>query len=93
MTDGESLVPQEHIPIGVKIAYGSTDFAATLLMVTYTVYFLIFLTDVAGIDPAVAGIVLFLSNIWSGVIDPAMGIISDRTRSRYGRRRPYIVCG
>lgn len=91
MADGETRVPQERIPVGVKIAYGSADFAATLFIVTYTVYFLIFLTDVAGVDPAVAGIVLFLSTIWSGVIDPAMGIISDRTRSRYGRRRPYIV--
>lgn len=91
MTKGAMSDPQERIPVGVKIAYGSSDFAAALLFVAYTVYFLIFLTDVAGINPAVAGIVLFLSNIWSGVIDPAMGIISDRTRSRYGRRRPYIV--
>jgi len=79
------------IPFAVKVGYGGAEWASSLVFTAYAVYFLIFLTDVVGIRPSVAGGILFAAAVWDAVTDPAMGIISDRTRSRFGRRRPYLL--
>jgi GPH family glycoside/pentoside/hexuronide:cation symporter len=55
------------------------------------VYIPKFYTDVVGIDIAVAGALLFGVRLFDAVTDPLMGTLSDRTRSRFGRRRPYIM--
>lgn len=54
---------------------------------------LIFLTDVAGIRPALAGTIIMIGKIWDAVTDPTMGYISDTTQSRHGRRRLYFLLG
>ncbi|MCP4623999.1 MAG: MFS transporter [bacterium] len=79
------------IPLSVMITYGSGEMIPALMMAAFGLYFLIFFTDVVGIKPALAGVIIFSAQIWSAIIDPAMGIISDRTRSRFGRRRPYLI--
>ncbi len=79
------------IPLEVKIAYGGAEWASSVVFTAYAVYFLIFLTDVVGIRPSVGGGILFAAAMWDAVTDPAMGIISDRTHSRFGRRRPYLL--
>lgn len=56
-------------------------------------FYLRFLTDVVRISPILAGTVILLSKIWDALSDPIMGSISDNTRSRYGRRRPYMLAG
>jgi len=53
----------------------------------------IFLTDVVGISPYWAGIVFLIGNFMDALTDPAMGVISDNTRTKFGRRRPYIILG
>ena len=58
-----------------------------------SVIYLIFLTDIIGVDPAIAGTVIFISKAWDAINDPLMGTISDNTRTRIGRRRPYILIG
>jgi len=91
MMESHSLTERERIPLAVKIAYGGAEGASSLAFTVIAIFFLIFLTDVAGIAPSIAGGILFAANIWDAITDPAMGIISDRTRSRYGRRRPYLL--
>lgn len=57
------------------------------------VIFLKFLTDIIGIDSGIAGTVIFISKVWDAINDPLMGTISDNTRTKIGRRRPYILIG
>lgn len=58
-----------------------------------SVLYLVFLTNILGINPAWAGAVVMISKIWDAVSDPLMGLVSDNTRSRFGRRKPYIFGG
>ncbi len=58
-----------------------------------SVLYLVFLTNVLNISPAWAGAVIMVAKAWDAVSDPLMGILSDNTRSRFGRRKPYLVLG
>lgn len=58
-----------------------------------SVLYLIFLTDVIGLNPAIASFAILISKVWDAISDPMMGIISDNTRTKFGRRRPYIFAG
>ena len=58
-----------------------------------SVLYLVFLTNVLAIHPAWAGAVIMIAKGWDAVSDPLMGVISDNTRSRFGRRKPYLVLG
>ena len=56
-------------------------------------YFTVFLTDVVNISLSQAGIVVMVATIWDAVTDPVMGIVTDRTRSKYGKHRKYLLIG
>jgi oligogalacturonide transporter len=55
--------------------------------------FMFFLTEVVGLSPALAGLVFGIGKVWDAITDPLMGYISDRTKSRFGRRRIYFLVG
>lgn len=75
------------------ISYGVGDFLGGGSLVIIGTFLLIFLTDVVGMVPFYAGLVFAIGKIWDGISDPLMGYISDRTRSRFGRRRLYFLIG
>jgi GPH family glycoside/pentoside/hexuronide:cation symporter len=77
----------------IKLGFGIGDLGGNLFFTMTGFYLLFFLTDIAGLSPALAGTVLMIGKIWDAVTDPATGYISDRTRSRWGRRRPYMFVG
>ena len=81
------------LPLGIKLSFGIGDIASNLFIVTTGMYLLYFLTNVVGVDPALAGMMLLFPKLWDVVSDPIMGAISDVTHSRYGRRRPYLLYG
>ena len=56
-------------------------------------FYLYFLTGVIGLSPAYAGFIVLISRIWDAISDPLMGVITDGTNSKYGRRRPYMLAG
>ncbi len=68
-------------------------FAPSALIVFSRSFLLFFYSQVVGLDPWLAGIALTIGRVWDAISDPVMGAISDRTRSRWGRRRPYIMFG
>lgn len=57
------------------------------------VLYMIFMTDVVGLSPALAGTAVLLSKGWDAITDPMMGVISDNARTQWGRRRPFILFG
>ena len=75
------------------VGYGSGDFGFNLYFAGLNLYLLYYYTDILNIDPAVAGLIIMLPVIWDGISDPLMGWIVTRTRSRFGKFRPYILFG
>ncbi|POP41315.1 MFS transporter [Superficieibacter electus] len=79
------------LPMIQRISYGSLDVAGNLLYCFGSTYILYFYTDVAGISLAIAGFILLLARIVDGIDAPVWGIIIDKTRSKYGKCRPWFL--
>lgn len=76
-----------------KILYGAGDTGFSLTSTIVGAYFAIFLTDVVGISPGIAAAAIFIGRSWDYINDPLMGHLSDRARTRWGRRRPFLLFG
>ncbi|HWW12918.1 MAG TPA: MFS transporter, partial [Brevundimonas sp.] len=76
-----------------KLAIGVGDFGCNLYWQTTQLYLLFFYTDVVGLPATTAGLIYMAALIWDAAMDPIVGLIADRTRSRWGRYRPYLVLG
>ncbi|RMF95607.1 MAG: MFS transporter [Gammaproteobacteria bacterium] len=79
------------MPRRVAAAWGLGTFATTTMLNGVSVVLLYFLVNFLKVEPVVAGALLFGSKLLDVVTDPPMGLISDRTRSRWGKRRPYLL--
>ncbi|OLP18112.1 MFS transporter [Leptolyngbya sp. 'hensonii'] len=87
------LPERGRLPFTVKLAYGAGDLGAAITANVTAIYALVFFTNVAGLNPGLAGSVLLLGKIWDAVNDPIVGVLSDRTQSRWGRRYPWMIFG
>lgn len=74
-----------------KIFYGFGDLASVLYWQTFMLYFTYFYTDVYLLPASVAATLFLFSRIWDGINDPIMGMIADRTHTRWGKFRPYLL--
>ncbi len=87
----EKTLKINKLSFGLKIGYGIGDIGSNIFIVTSGLFLLFFLTNVLGVEPALAGLVLLFPKLWDVISDPIMGGISDITESRIGRRRPYLL--
>lgn len=74
-----------------KISYGFGDLASVLYWQTFMLYFTFFYTDVFLIPASVAATMFLVCRIFDGITDPIMGMIADRTKTRWGKFRPYLL--
>ena len=81
------------VPMGQKAAFGAGHFVLNLLPGVLGVYLQVFILTAFGMDPVWAGLLGGLPRIFDALTDPVMGFISDNTKSKWGRRRPYIFTG
>lgn len=79
------------IKLKEKIGYGLGDAAASMFWKLFTMYLMFFYTDVFGISAAVVGTMFLITRIWDAAFDPFVGIFADRTETRWGKFRPYLI--
>jgi sugar (glycoside-pentoside-hexuronide) transporter len=75
----------------IRIAYGVGDFYGGSSVTVISLLYLFFLTNVIGLQPLLAGTVMLIGRIVDGLVDPLLGALTDRTRTRWGRRSPYFL--
>ncbi len=81
----------EKLKVKEKVGYALGDTAANLIFQTMVMFQLAFYTDTFGITAAAAGTLLVIVRFWDAIFDPVMGIVADRTNTKWGKFRPWIL--
>jgi len=81
----------EKMKTGEKLIFAWGDVFGGGAQALISVLYLVFLTDIVGLDPAFAGAIVMVSKLWDAVCDPLVGAITDNARTKMGRRRPFIL--
>ncbi|MDJ0568793.1 MAG: MFS transporter [Pleurocapsa sp. MO_192.B19] len=93
MNNSEKSIDQEKLNFTTKLAYGSGDMGPAITANILVFFLLYFFTNVAGLPAGLAGSILAIGKISDAINDPIAGILSDRTRTRWGRRIPWMLFG
>ena len=72
-------------------SYGCGDFGCNIIYTAMSVYLMFYYTDYAGVSSAAVGVIMLISRVFDGVSDIIMGVIVDRTKSRFGKARPWLL--
>lgn len=87
-----ALTPStEKVSLREKIGYGLGDAASSMYWKIFGMYLLFFYTDVFGISAAAAGTMFLITRVWDSLFDPVVGVMGDRTESKWGKFRPYLL--
>ncbi len=82
---------KKHLPYWLKFLYGSGDLGIAGIGMMRSIFYAIYLTDVVGIEPRLASLGALVGIIWDAINDPVIGTLSDRVKSKLGRRRPFLL--
>lgn len=82
---------QQPLRFSERLGYGLGDTASNFFFQTFNIFLLYYYTDVFGISAAAVGTMFFVSKLWDAINDPMMGAIADRTQTRWGKFRPYLL--
>ena len=74
-----------------KVGYGFGDMSSSMFWKIFSYYLPFFYSNIFGLTLADAGLLMLITRIWDAVSDPMMGVIADRTKTRWGRYRPYLL--
>lgn len=88
-----TTTPNQKLPLRTKLLFSTGDLGVSMPMAILTFFQLYFLTDVAGLRPGYAAWAIAASRLWDAVNDPLFGVLSDRIRTRWGRRRVLLLFG
>ncbi len=83
----------ERLSLWTKLAYGSGDLGTAISAALRSFFLLFFFTNVAGLSAGLAGTIVLINRVWDAFNDPIVGWLSDRTTTRFGRRRPWLLWG
>lgn len=83
----------QSLSTSVYVTYGTGSLGTGLFSALPGLLLLYFMTDTLGVPAGLAGMAVFLPKIWDVITDPIMGVVSDRTTTRWGRRRPFLLAG
>lgn len=83
----------ERLPVFLKASWGVGALGTTSMLYMINLFLVYFLVRYVGVPPAVAGTLLAITRFYDAIIDPSIGMMSDRTESRWGRRRPWLFTG
>ena len=83
--------PAETLKFSEKLGYGLGDAASNFYFQVFNIFLLYYYTDVFGLHPAAVGTMFLATKVVDALSDPAMGLIADRTNSRWGKYRPYLL--
>ncbi|MBN2244107.1 MAG: MFS transporter [Acidobacteria bacterium] len=83
--------PRTRLSFAENFGFALGDTASNFFFQTFNIFLLYYYTDVFGIDAAVAGTMFLVTRLWDAVNDPIMGLIADRTETRWGKYRPYLL--
>lgn len=81
----------ENIKLKEKIGYGFGDAASSMFWKLFTMYLLFFYTDIVGLPAVAIGTMFLITRIWDTFLDPIVGVLADRTETKWGKFRPYIL--
>jgi glycoside/pentoside/hexuronide:cation symporter, GPH family len=84
---------EKKLDFGTKMAFGAGDLGTAITAMIGISYLSPFLTDVAGLSPSLAGRTQLIGKVWDAINDPMVGVLSDRTQSKWGRRYPWMIWG
>ena len=85
--------PAERLPLKTILVYCAPSAGFGFMFFFTSMYLMKYATDVLAIAPAAMGVIFLVSRVWDGISDPLAGYLSDRTRTRLGRRRPWMLIG
>lgn len=91
MTASSTTERQPELSLGGKLGYATGVYGVFVAWMMVAIFLLYFYTDVLGLSPAKAGLVFFVASMWDALSDPLMGWLTEKTRTRWGRYRPYLL--
>ena len=82
---------RKQLPLWIKLLYGSGDWGISSIGMMRSIFYAIYLTEVVGLDPRLGSFGALVGIVWDAINDPIIGLLSDRLRTRWGRRRPFLL--
>jgi len=86
-----TIQKEARLPFWTKLAFGAGDWSVSSFGTLRQIFYAIFITDVVGLEPRLASVAALVGIIWDAVNDPLVGVLSDRVKSKWGRRRPFLL--